>query len=65
MPIILIWFFKGFYFEKSLMSIVGRSLLIIVLTILFVILLMVIVMIIGAIFATMKGPEAMEYIKPK
>ena len=64
-PFILFWFFKGFYSTKSLKNIIGRILLIILFTILFFIMLMVILMIGGFIFAIMKGPEAMEYIKPK
>lgn len=64
-PFILVWFFKEFYSNESLKSIIGRVLLIILFTIVFFILLMIILMIGGVIFAMIKGPEAMEYIKPK
>ncbi len=65
MPFILVWFFKEFYSSKSLKSIIGRVLLIILFTIMFSIFLMIALIIGGFIFAMMKGPEAMEYIKPK
>ncbi|MDO5615736.1 MAG: DUF3667 domain-containing protein [Cruoricaptor ignavus] len=48
-PFILIWFFKGFYLDKSLKSIVGRILLIILFTIIF----FIILIIIGVIFVIM------------
>lgn len=64
-PLILIWFFNGYYKEKSLKKIIGRVLLIILLTILSFILLMIVSVIGGVIFAMLKGPEALEYLKPK
>lgn len=64
-PFILTWFFKGFYSDKSLKDIIERILLIILFTIVFFILCMIILMIGIVIFAIIKGPEAMEYIKPK
>lgn len=65
LPFILVWFFKEFYSNKPLKSIIGRILLIILFTMVFFILFMIILMIGGVIFAMIKGPEAMEYIKPK
>lgn len=62
-PFILFWFFKGFYPNKSLKSIIGRILLIILFTIIFFIFIMLTIMIGGVIFAMIKGPEAMDYIK--
>lgn len=64
-PFILFWFFKGFYSNKSLKSIIGGILLIILFTMILFILLFVAVMIGGVIFAIIKGPEALEYIKPQ
>ncbi len=65
MPFILTWFFKEFYKEKSLKSIVGRVLLIILLTLAGYIILMILFFICIFIYVTINGPEALEYIKPK
>lgn len=64
-PFILLWFFKEFYSNKSLKNIIGRILLIILFTIVFFIFFIIAIMIGGFIFAMVKGPEAIEYIKPQ
>lgn len=64
-PFILVWFFKGFYSDKPLKSIIGRILLIVLFTIMLFIFLIIAFMIGGFVFAMIKGPEAMEYMKPQ
>lgn len=64
-PLIMSWFFKGFYKDKSLKSIFAKVLLIILLSLLGFIILIILVMIAGFIFAIIKGPEALEYIQPQ
>ncbi len=64
-PLILVWFFKEFYSNKSLKSIIKRVLLIILLTMLSFIFIMILVIMGGVIFALTKGPESIEYITPK
>ena len=64
-PLIMIWFFKGFYKDKSLKSIFVRVLLIILLSFLGFIILIILAIIAGFIFAFIKGPEALEYIQPQ
>jgi hypothetical protein len=67
-PLIMIWFFKGYYLEKSLKSIVGRVLLMILNIIIGFLFLMIASIILGFIFAMIMGPEALdalEYYKPK
>jgi len=64
----MIWFFKGYYLEKSLKSIVGRVLLMILIIIIGFLFLMIASIILGFIFAMIMGPEALdalEYYKPK
>ena len=64
-PVILVWFFKGFYQDKPLKSIILKVLGVMGLTILFYLIFMIIVALIGFVFAMLKGPEALQYIKPK
>lgn len=64
-PFILTWFFKGFYADKSLKSIIGRVLLIILLLFLSFLISIILVVIGGVIFAMIKGPDALEYLKAK
>lgn len=63
-PFILFIFFKGFYSEKPVISIIGRIGLIVLLTLLGYILLVVFASLVGIIIALIMGPEAMKYIKP-
>ena len=64
-PLIMIWFFKGFYQEKSLKSIVLRVLAITLLMFVGFIILIILAAIAGFIFAMVKGPEALQYIQPQ
>ncbi|MBW2960680.1 DUF3667 domain-containing protein [Mesonia aestuariivivens] len=64
-PLIMVWFFKGFYKEKPFKSIMSRVLLILLLFFLSFVVLMIVFAIGGFIFAFIKGPEALEYIKPQ
>jgi hypothetical protein len=64
----MIWFFKGYYREKSLISIIGRVLLIILIISFGFFILMITSVIGGFVFAMIRGPEALdalEYLKPK
>jgi len=64
-PFILVWFFKEFYSDKPLKSIIGRVGITVALMALGFVILMMIIMIGAFIFAAIKGPEALEYMKPK
>lgn len=64
-PVMLVWFFKEFYKDRKTLSIVGRVALIILYAILGFFILIIIASLIGLLIAMMKGPEAMEYLKPK
>lgn len=64
-PAILIWFFKEFYKEHTLKSIILKVLGTLGLTILGYIIFMILIMVGGLVFAMLKGPEALQYIKPK
>lgn len=63
-PIIIIWFFKCFYPEKSLTTIIWRSLLSILLAGVAYFILIMIVMVGGLIYAAIKGPGALKYMMP-
>lgn len=64
-PFILVWFFKSFYPERSLKSIIGRSLLSVILVGVLYFLFIIAVVVGGLIYGSIMGPEALEYIKPK
>ena len=64
-PVILVWFFKGFYPDKSLKRIFLKVLAIIGLTVLGYLLFILIVGIGVAVYAIVNGTEALEYVKPK
>lgn len=62
---VLIWFFKEFYKEKSLKSVVARVFGVIGLVILGYFIFVILVVIAGIVFAALVGPEALQYVKPK
>lgn len=64
-PIILVWFFKEFYKEKSLKSIIYKVLAVLVLTILAYLILLIFAMLVGVVIAMAMGPENIKYLKPK
>lgn len=64
-PFMLVCFFKEFYSDKPLKSIIGRVGVTIGLMILGFIIFMMMIFIGTVIFAAIKGPEALEYMKPK
>lgn len=67
-PIIMIWFFKGYYGEKSLLTIIGRVFLILLIILFSLIILMIASVLGGCVFAMIKGLEAiesLEYYTPK
>ncbi len=62
-PVMMVWFYKNFYPEKPLGSIILRVLLIIVI---FFIVAFVLTIVSSTIFVFIKGPtEAMKYFKPQ
>lgn len=65
LPLILIWFYRGFYPEKSLKAIVLKVLLIIGLMILAYLAAIIIAVVIGLIAAIIIGPDAAKYVKPQ
>ncbi|WP_426277575.1 hypothetical protein ACN9MN_00195 [Chryseobacterium sp. S-02] len=64
-PLLLVFFFKEFYSDKPLKSIILRVLALVGLIIIGICILMVAIIILGIIVAMLKGPEAMEYLAPK
>ena len=64
-PAILVWFFKGFYKEKPLKSIILRVLGVLFLTLLGYFFLIIMAAIIGIVFTLLQGPGALDYVKPK
>ncbi|MFN0257177.1 DUF3667 domain-containing protein [Pedobacter ureilyticus] len=64
-PAVLIWFFRGFYIDKSLKQILWRVLAVVGLMMVAMFVLMIISAIGGLIYALIKGPEGLEYIKPR
>lgn len=64
-PPLFIWFYKGFYPEKSLKAIIGKVLIIMGLMILAYIIVIMIAVVIGIIAAIIIGPEALKYFKPQ
>lgn len=64
-PFILAWFFKAFYKEKPLKSVLLKVLGVLGLTIAGYILLILLAGIFGIILTLLRGPGALEYIKPK
>lgn len=64
-PLMLVWFFNEFYKGKKVISIIGRVALLILYSIIGFIILTIFAGAVGLVVAMMKGPEAMEYIKPR
>lgn len=64
-PLVLFWFFRNFYPEKSAKSIVLKVLAVLGVTFLGYILAMIVLIFVGFVFAAVQGPESLEYIKPK
>lgn len=63
-PIILVWFFRGYYPEKPIKQIIGRVLAVLGLTLVAFGILMVILMVIVAIYVFSQGPEGAKYFLP-
>lgn len=64
-PPILFWFFRAFYRERSIKSILLKVLAVLGLTIATYLIIIILAGIIGVIISLLKGPQALEYIKPK
>jgi hypothetical protein len=64
-PILLFWFFCGFYPERSKKSVFWSVLLTLIVTILGFGAIMVISIIVGVVIAIASGPESLEMFKPK
>lgn len=64
-PFLLVWFFKGFYNDKPLKSVILKVLAIVGLILLAYIIAIFIAVIIGIVYAIMNGPEALKQFKPK
>jgi len=63
-PLILVWFFKGYYQSKPMKSIFLKVLGVLGLTILGYLLFMLLAGLIGFVWAMLKGPDALKYIQP-
>lgn len=64
LPLILIWFFRQFYKDLSWKSIIGRVMLVLLLTSLGFFMILILAAIFGFVLAFLKGPEALEYFRP-
>lgn len=64
-PVLLVWFFKTFYKDKPMKSIVLKVLGVVGLTILGYLIFIVLVSAVGVAIAMQKGPETLQYMKPK
>ena len=64
-PFILVWFFKGFYPSKTLMTIILRVLLIVLMVMFGYVLAVILGIIIMLLYTMIVGPEALEYLKPR
>lgn len=64
-PLILFRFFREFYREKPLKSILLKVLGVLGLTIATYLIMIILAGVIGVIISLLKGPQALEYIKPK
>lgn len=63
-PIILIWFFKGFYHDKPLKTITLRVLLSLMLTVIGFVVIIIIFSLIIAVYIKIFGADALHYVKP-
>lgn len=63
-PVMLVWFYKGFYSDKPLKSIILKVLATIGLLLLAYIVVIFIAVIVGIIYATINGPETLKQFKP-
>lgn len=61
-PLTMVWFYKAFYKEKTLKSILLRILLIVFMVLISY---FVIIIIFTILYIVIKGPEALQYLKPK
>ena len=64
-PFILIWFFKGYYVEKPLKQVIGRTLAALGLLAIAMFILIMLIVIVVILYNATKGPEGLEYIKPR
>jgi len=64
-PFLLVWFFKEYYNDKPLKSVILRVLAIIGLILLTYIIVVFVAIIIGIIYAIINGPDALQQFKPK
>lgn len=64
-PFILYAFFKGFYSEKSAITILGKTILVLLLTVVGYLLFIVLVSIFGLIVAKILGLDTIKYLKPQ
>ncbi|WP_298148829.1 DUF3667 domain-containing protein [Flavobacterium sp.] len=64
-PILLFWFFCGFYPERSKKSVFWSVLLTLIVTVIGFGIVMTLAVIVGVVMAMAAGPEALEMFKPK
>jgi hypothetical protein len=64
-PLVLLWFFRSFYHEKPLGQILLRMVWIVLLLIASFIVFITLIALLGFLYATIKGPEALQYLKPQ
>jgi len=64
-PFILVWFFKEFYSDRQLKTIIARVMLTIGILGALFLLLMIIIVVILIIYTFLNGPEALKYMQPQ
>jgi hypothetical protein len=63
-PLMLVWFFKGYYHEHPLKAVLLRVLGVLGITLLGYLLIITVVGVLMFVYAMSLGPEALEYVKP-
>lgn len=63
-PLMLVWFFKGYYHEHSLKEVLLRLLGVLGITFLGYLLIIIVVGVLMFVYAMSLGPEALQYVKP-
>ncbi|RYG21483.1 MAG: DUF3667 domain-containing protein [Chitinophagaceae bacterium] len=64
-PLLLVWFYRGFYPDKSLKTIIGKVLLIVGCSFLVYMLIIILTITIAAIVAQFTGQDILHYLRPQ
>lgn len=64
LPLILVWFYKGFYPDKPLISIIGKAIVVFILTYLIFITTLILGLIVSVIYTAITDPDALKQMFP-